>query len=381
MSKRKQYKPEFKAKVALEALKGEQTVSELASRFGVHPTMIHQWKKALLEGASELFERGSSTKEPAVDEGKVKALHAKIGELTVANDFLFRKAQTMDRQVRRSMVEHNRADLPVVRQCQLLSISRSSFYATPCGESDINLAIMAEIDRQFLDTPFYGVRQMTWHLRGKGWQINVKRVRRLMRKMGLMPIYQQPKTSTPAPGHKIYPYLLRDLVIDRPNQVWCTDITYIPLARGFLYLVAIMDWWSRKVLAWRLSNTMEAAFCVDTLEEAMDRHGKPEIFNTDQGSQFTSWDFTQKIKDAGIRISMDGKGRWLDNVFVERLWRSLKYECVYLHAWTGGREARDGIGSWMAFYNQQRPHAAHDGQTPDAVYHQPDTSPPAKMAA
>jgi putative transposase len=279
------------------------------------------------------------------------------------------------------MVEHNRADLPVVRQCQLLSISRSSFYATPCGESDINLAIMAEIDRQFLDTPFYGVRQMTWHLRGKGWQINVKRVRRLMRKMGLMPIYQQPKTSTPAPGHKIYPYLLRDLVIDRPNQVWCTDITYIPLARGFLYLVAIMDWWSRKVLAWRLSNTMEAAFCVDTLEEAMDRHGKPEIFNTDQGSQFTSWDFTQKIKDAGIRISMDGKGRWLDNVFVERLWRSLKYECVYLHAWSGGREARDGIGTWMDFYNQQRPHAAHGGRTPDAAYHHPDVQQPAKMAA
>ena len=176
-------------------------------------------------------------------------------------------------------------------------------------------------------------------------------------------------------------YLPHGLTIDRPNQVWCTDITYIPLARGFLYLVAIIDWSSRKVLAWRLSNTMEAAFCVDTLEEAMERYGKPEIFNSDQGSQFTSFDFTQKLKDAGIRISMDGKGRWLDNVFVERLWRSLKYECVYLHAWTGGREARDGIGAWMTFYNRQRPHAAHDGRTPDAVYHQPDTSPPAKMAA
>ncbi len=252
------------------------------------------------------------------------------------------------------MVEQGRSDLAVGRQCQLLSISRSSFYSTPRGESDANLAIMAEIDRQFLDTPFYGVRQMTWHLRGRGGQINVKRTRRLMRKMGLMPIYQRPGTSTPAPGHKIYPYLLRDLVIDRPNQVWCTDITYIPLARGFLYLVAIMDWWSRKVLAWRLSNAMEAAFCVGALEEAMDRHGKPEIFNSDQGSQFTSIAFTQTLKAAGVRISMDGKGRWLDNVFVERLWRSLKYECVYLHAWSGGREARDGIGFWMTFYNRPR---------------------------
>jgi len=279
------------------------------------------------------------------------------------------------------MVERDRAALPIVRQCQLLSISRSSFYATPRGESDANLTIMAEIDRQFLDTPFYGVRQMTWHLRTKGWPVNVKRVRRLMRKMGLMPIYQRPKTSTPAPGHKTYPYLLRGLTIDRPNQVWCTDLTYILLARGFLYLVAIMDWSSRKVLAWRLSNTMEAAFCVDALEEAMERYGKPGIFNSDQGAQFTSFEFTQKLKDAGIRISMDGKGRWLDNVFVERLWRSLKYECVYLHAWRDGREARDGIGNWIDFYNQRRPHAAHEGRTPDAVHQQPDTSLLAEMAA
>ena len=272
MSKRKRYKPEFKVKVALEALKAEQTVSELASRFGVHPTMIHQWKKALLEGAAELFERGGGKKEPAVDEAQVKALHTKIGELTVANDFFVRKAQTVDRQMRRSMVERDRSDLSVVRQCRLLSISRSSFYTPPSGESGENLAIMAEIDRQFLDTPFYGVRQMTWHLRAKGWSINVKRVRRLMRKMGLMPICQRPKTGTPAPGHKIYPYLLRGLTIDRPNQTWCTDLAYIPLARGFLHLVAIMDWWSRKVLAWRLSNTMEAEFCVDALEEALARY-------------------------------------------------------------------------------------------------------------
>ena len=236
------------------------------------------------------------------------------------------------------------------------------------GESAENLALMAEIDRQFLETPFYGVRQMRWHLRARGHRVNVKRVRRLMRLMGLMPIYRKPRTSVPAPGHKIYPYLLRGVMIDRPNQVWCADITYIPLAKGFLYLVAIIDWWSRTVLAWRLSNTMDVQFCVDALEEALDRHGPPEIFNTDQGSQFTSWAWTQRLREAGTRISMDGRGRFLDNIFIERLWRSLKYECVFLHAFRGGRDARKGIGRWIDFYNNRRPHTAHGGATPAGVY-------------
>jgi len=209
---------------------------------------------------------------------------------------------------------------------------------------------------------------MTWHLKTEGHAVNVKRVRRLMRLIGLMPIYRQPRTSIPAKGHKLYPYLLRGVRIDRPNQVWCADITYIPLAKGFLYLVAIMDWWSRKVLAWRLSNTMDVQFCVDALDEALDRHGRPEIFNTDQGSQFTSWAWTQRLKEVGVRISMDGRGRFLDNIFIERLWRSLKYECIYLHAFSGGREARQGIGDWMVFYNHRRPHAAHGGETPIKVY-------------
>ena len=227
---------------------------------------------------------------------------------------------------------------------------------------------MAEIDRQFLETPFYGARQMTWHLRAVDRPVNVKRVRRLMRLMGLMPIYRKPRTSVPAPGHRLYPYLLRGLRIERPDQVWCADLTYIPLARGFLYLVAIMDWSSRKVLAWRLSNTMDVSFCVEALEEALDRHGPPEIFNTDQGSQFTSWAWTQRLQAAGVCISMDGRGRFLDNIFIERLWRSMKYECVYLHAFAGGREARQGIGDWMDFYNHRRPHAAHGGKTPVTVY-------------
>jgi putative transposase len=227
---------------------------------------------------------------------------------------------------------------------------------------------MGMIDRQFLETPFYGARQMTWHLRAEGHPVNIKRVRRLMRLMGLMPIYRRPRTSIPAKGHKIYPYLLRGVGIERPNQVWCADITYIPLAKGFLYLVAIMDWWSRKVLAWRLSNTMDVQFCVDALDDALDRHGCPEIFNTDQGSQFTSWAWTQRLKEAGVRLSMDGRGRFLDNIFIERLWRSLKYECIYLHAFSGGRDARQGIGDWMTFYNHRRPHAAHGGETPVGVY-------------
>ncbi|WP_412556582.1 IS3 family transposase [Sulfitobacter pontiacus] len=369
MSKRKQHHPEFKAKVALEALKGEETVSELASRFGVHPTMIHQWKRALLEGASGVFERGSR-KAPEVDEEQVKDLHAKIGELAVANDFLGQKAQTLDRQVRCKMIEPNIPGLSVGKQCSLLSISRSSFYYEPKGESEMNLDLMRVIDKQFLETPFYGVRQMTWHLRNEQHLVNEKRIRRLMRLMGLMPIYQKPNTSKAAKGHKIYPYLLRGLRVDRPNQVWCAEITYLPMRRGFLYLVAIMDWHTRKVLAWRISNTLEAGFCVDALNEAIHKFGPPDIMNTDQGSQFTSFAWKNRLRSANVRISMDGKGRFLDNIFVERLWRSLKYECIYLHAWETGSEARDGVRKWIEFYNHKRPHSALGGKPPAVVYWQ-----------
>ena len=209
---------------------------------------------------------------------------------------------------------------------------------------------------------------MAWHLRNQGFSVNVKRVRRLMRLMGLMPIYQKPNTSKPAKGHKTYPYLLRELRVERANQVWCADITYLPMKRGFLYLIAIMDWHTRKVLAWRISNTYEAEFCVEALNEAIHRFGPPEIMNTDQGSQFTSFAWTDRLRSAGVQISMDGKGRCIDNIFIERLWRSLKYECVYLHAWETGSQARAGIGRWINFYNCQRPHAAHGGQPPAVVY-------------
>ncbi len=227
---------------------------------------------------------------------------------------------------------------------------------------------MRLIDEQFLETPYYGARQMARYLRRRGYWVNRKRVRRLMQHMGLAAIYQKPHTSKPHPQHRIYPYLLKGAAIENPNHVWCADVTYIPMRKGFLYLVAIMDWYSRKVLSWRLSNTLDAEFCCEALKEALSTHGSPLIFNTDQGSQFTSFEFTQVLKDAEIRISMDSKGRWMDNVMIERLWRSLKYECVYLHAFETGSEARNGIERWIRRYNEERPHSSLDDRTPHEAY-------------
>jgi putative transposase len=269
---------------------------------------------------------------------------------------------------RRQMIDLEHPQLSVVRQCELVAISRSGFYYQPAGETLLNLELMRLIDRQFLETPWYGSRQMACHLRREGYPVGRKRVRRLMAKMGLEPIYQRPRTTVPHPEHQIYPYLLRELVIERPNQVWCADITYIPMQRGFLYLVAVMDWATRKVLSWRVSNTMDADFCIEALEEALERFGKPEIFNTDQGSQFTSPQFTGVLRAAGVRISMDGRGRWMDNVFIERLWRSLKYECIYIHAFETGSALRAGVREWIGYYNARRPHSALAGRTPDEAY-------------
>ena len=226
---------------------------------------------------------------------------------------------------------------------------------------------MKLIDRQYLATPFYGARKVAAWLKSKGYTVNRKRVRHLMQIMGLRAIYRRPRTSQPAPGHKIYPYLLNGIQITRPNQVWAADITYIPMARGFLYLVAIIDWYSRYVLSWKLSNTLDADFCVEALEEAL-KKGKPEIFNTDQGSQFTGETFTGLLKQHGIRISMDGKGSYNDNLFIERLWRSVKYEEVYLKAYQDGKEAKIGLGNYFRFYNAERPHQTHGYRTPAEVY-------------
>jgi putative transposase len=232
-----------------------------------------------------------------------------------------------------------------------------------------DLAVMRRMDELHLAWPFYGSRRMTAVLRREGLPVNRKRIKRLMRVMALEAIYQKPITSRKHPDHKVYPYLLRGLVIDRPNQVWCADITYIPMAKGFVYLVAVMDWFSRRVLAWRVSITLETDFCVEALQDAMNRHGQPEIFNTDQGVQFTSAAFLGELETLGVRISMDGKGRFLDNIFIERLWRSLKYEEVFIKAYRSVPEARIGIGEWLSFYNDERPHQALDYRTPTAVFH------------
>jgi len=269
---------------------------------------------------------------------------------------------------RRALLDRDHGDLSIRRQCRLLSVARSGVYRVPRPANDDDLALMRSIDELFLAWPFLGSRRMTALLRTDGRRVNRKRVQRLMRKMGIVALGPKPRTTRPAPGHKVFPYLLRGLTIERPNQVWCADITYIPIGRGFLYLVAIMDWASRAVLAWRLSNTLDARFCVEALNEALARFGRPEIFNTDQGSQFTSAAFTGALVAAGICISMDGRGRWMDNVFIERLWRSLKHEDVYLKGYADGREAKAGIGAWIAFYNTRRPHQALASRTPMAVW-------------
>ena len=260
--------------------------------------------------------------------------------------------------------------LPVVRQCQLLALARSTAYYAPSPTPESDLTLMRRIDELHLKWPFLGARKLRDLLKRDGFEVGRKHVGTLMRKMGISAVYRQPKTSTPGSGpqHRVYPYLLRNLVIDRANQVWAADISYLPMAKGFLYLVAIIDWASRRVLAWRTSNTLTTDFCVEALHEALRRYGTPEIFNTDQGSQFTSADFTAVLKDARVRISMDGKGRWVDNVFVERLWRSVKYEEVYLHAYGSIAEANRRLASYFDFYNRIRSHQSLDGMTPDTVY-------------
>ena len=270
---------------------------------------------------------------------------------------------------RREMVDREHPSLSLVRQCALLGVSRSSVYYRPRAASQEDLSLMGEIDRQYLETPFYGSRRMKAWLERRGVRVSRKRVQRLMRAMGLRAIYRRPSTSRRSPEHPVYPYLLRNVRITRPNQVWAADITYLPMARGFLYLVAVMDWHSRYVLAWRLSNTLEAGFCAEALEEALGK-GQPEVFNTDQGSQFTSLEFTQVLQDRGVRISMDGKGRYQDNIFVERLWRTVKYEEVYLKAYSSVLEARKGLEDYFRFYNGLRPHQALGYRTPAQVFHE-----------
>ena len=259
-------------------------------------------------------------------------------------------------------------DLSITKQAEALGISRSSVYYLPRPVPAAELAVMRRMDELHLEFPFAGSRMLRDLLNQDGIEIGRRRVTTLMKRMGIEAVYRKPNTSKPAPGHKIYPYLLRGMVVDTPDKVWAMDITYVPMARGFVYLAAVVDWFSRRVLSWRLSITMEAGFCIEALEDAIARHGRPEIFNTDQGAQFTSHDFIGVLNKAGIAISMDGRGSWRDNVFVERLWRSIKYEEIYLRAYDTVSEARASIGRYLTFYNGRRPHSSLDRRTPDQVY-------------
>lgn len=267
------------------------------------------------------------------------------------------------------MIEPHHPALSIRRQCELLELNRSSYYLQPAGESAENLALMNEIDRLYMKWPVFGYRMMTAKLRLGGHQVNKKRVQRLLQKMGLQAIYPHKKTSQGHPEHRIYAYLLRNLTIDRPDQVWCADITYIPLRRGFMYLVAIMDWYSRYILAWELSNSLDKAFCLAALEQAL-RLAQPEIFNTDQGAQFTSHAFTGRLAEADVRISMDGRGRVFDNIFIERFWRTLKYQHIYLQDYDSVPELWLGLGRYIQSYNEERPHQSLGYLTPADVYHQ-----------
>ena len=268
------------------------------------------------------------------------------------------------------MIEPETREPSISRQCQLLGLNRSSFYYQARLVQSDDLELMRLIDEQYLKTPTYGSRSMARHFRRQGRRVNRKRIQRLMRLMGIEAIYPKPHTSRPFPDHKIYPYLLRNVEIDHVNHVWASDISYVPMARGFMYLVVVMDWYSRKILSWRISNTLDSDFCVQALREALSAgYGKPEIFNTDQGAQFTSKDFTQTLKDHQVAISMDGRGRCQDNIFVERLWWTVKYNYLYLHSFKDGSQLRTGLREWFRYYNQERGHSSLDDRTPDEVYY------------
>ena len=364
-TQRKQYSAEFKARVALEALKGLKTVNELASTYRVHPTQMAPWKHRLQKEMPEIFSARRANREHDAEAFQAQ-LYQQIGQLKVELDWLKKKLD-LPPEPKRELLEPAHPQLSIARQCDLVGLPRSTYYYPAQGESVEHLTLMHLLDQQYTETPSYGIRRMTAWLRSPGYAVNHKRVARRLRTMGLEPIYPQPRLRAPHPAHRVSPYLLRGVPLSRVNQVWSTAIPYIGLHSGFMSLVAVMDWFSRYVLSWAGSSTMDVGFCLEALEQALDV-ARPDIFNSDQGAQFTSLDFTGRLTAAGIQIRMDGRGRALDNVFVERLWRTVKYEEVYLKDYETPREALQGLSTFFVHYNERRQHQALEYQTPASVY-------------
>ncbi|AZB94636.1 IS3-like element ISAba14 family transposase [Acinetobacter baumannii] len=362
---RRNHSNDFKAKVALAAIKAEKTLAELSAEFDVHQNQIIDWKNQLISASSQAFDQSKAPTEPPID---LKKLHAKIGEQALEIDF-FRRCVEETGPLQPQKLIDDSLQISVSKQAKLLKVSRGCYYYRPKPVSASDLKLMRCIDELHMQYPFAGSRMMRDLLNRQGHHIGRRHTRTLMKKMGIQALYCKPNLSQANQAHRKYPYLLKGLAIQRSNQVWSTDITYIPMAKGFVYLCAVIDWHSRKVLAHRVSISMEVDFCISALNEAIEKYGRPEIFNTDQGSQFTSDAFIDVLKSNGIQISMDGKGRWVDNVMVERLWRSVKYEEVYLKAYSSVTDAKKQLSAYFEFYNLKRPHSSLDKMTPNEFYY------------